>query len=360
MEFLDKEQTLAYLNDYLISPNKESRVLLPEIKDVSENKKIIFDKNESSGSRNQVWSYEPDGKKSSLLRIGSVLTDNKVLQTDYGYPNLFTNDFGGKRVLKDLFNADKRETFHTETLIAPWSHYFRKEYFLYTIFIAAKLCRIKDALPQEVFAGSVVSYPLYNTGFEHDFLELLGLRGTQIVDSQVKKITFDRCILGNNDNWSYPNVADVLSLRRHVETKISLADYKGGSRVYIYRSGRRRVLNEKALIQVLEKFHFEIIEDEPRSVSEQFSIYNNASFIMGPHGASFTNIVWSRPDTHLFELFAPTYVYNFFLYLAQIMGVQYSAYCYGNIIHNTSYKTVNDDIYVSIPEIEKYLNEVFG
>lgn len=360
MDFLDKEETIQYLDNYIISPVKECYVDLPEIRDVADHEKIIFDKNNVKGLRNQVCSYDPAGKRSALLRIGSVVTDNKVLQTDYGYPNLFTDDFGGRRVLKDLLKKDNRPTLHTKTLIAPWSHYFRKEYYLFIMFIAAKICRMKDILPEEIYNQAIISYPIYNTGFEHELLNLLGFTDSRIFDSQKTRITFDRCILGNNDNWAYQHPADILSLRKYVEANIDTTLKGAGPRIYIQRSERRRVINEEDLIKMLQQFGFVIIEDKPRSVAEQFAIYNNASFIMGPHGASFTNIIWSKPGTHLFELFPSTYVYNFFLYLAQVMDVNYSAYCKGNIIYNGSYKTVNDNISVDVDEIEKYLMKVLG
>jgi hypothetical protein len=360
MEFLDKEQTITYLDQYLVSPNQNHYVDLPEIRNISDPGKIIFEKNGAAGSRNQVWNLKAQGKKSSLLRIGSVVTDNKVLQTDYGYPNLFTDDFGGKRVFKDLLKKDKRPTFHARTVIAPWSQYMRKEYYLYIMFIAAKICRMKDVLPEDIYNEAVVSYPLYNTPFEREFLELLGFSGDRIVDSQKTRVTFDNCILGNNDDWAYQNTSDILSLRKHIESKIDKNVKGAGPRIYIQRSERRRVINEEELVKMLLRFDFQIIEDKPRSVAEQFAIYNNASFIMGPHGASFTNIIWCKPGTHLFELFPPTYVYNFFLYEAQVMGLNYSAYCKGDIILYGPYKTVNDNISVDVPEIEKYLEKVLS
>lgn len=359
MKFLDKGQTLEYLNKYLVSPPTESHVVLPEVHDVSDNTKIIFERNTADGCRNHVWIYEP-GKRSSLLPIGSVLTDNKVLQCDFGYPNLLTDDFGGSRVLADFFSPPKREEYHTETVIAPWSQYFRSEYYLYVMFVAAKLSRIRDAVPEDIFKKAIIAYPFFDTSFEPEYLELLDFKPEQVINTRKKKITFDKCILGNNDDWSYPNKTDIISLRKRIETKMQVNSNPDGRRVYISRSGRRKIVNEQALIAVLKKFDFEICEDKQRSVTEQFTIYNNASFIMGPHGASFSNIIWCRPGTHLFELFAPTYVYNFFLYLAQIMELKYSAYCNGPVIPYGPYKTVNDDITVNVDEIEKYLNKIFN
>lgn len=360
-DFPDKEETVAYLNASIVSHPAEGTVTLPEVRNVADTNLLIFPETLVYPSRNYTWKYVANDNKSSLLRIGSVLTNNKVLYTDFGYTNLLTDDFGPKHVFKDFFSFDKRPIRHADTLIAPWSHYMRKEYFMFLLFIAAKICRIKDAMPDDKFDEAIVSYPLYDTFFEKQYLELLGIKPDKIVDSRLTKLTFNECYLGNNDNWLHPNPSDVMSLKKHLEPKLEALNTSKdrNKRIYICRSGRRRVLNEAELFKVLDQFGFEIYEDKPRSVAEQYAIYHNASFIMGPHGSSFGNVVWCQPGTHLFELFPPRYVYNYFSYLATIGGLTYSAYSSGPVSYEFNSNTINDDIVVSVPDLEKYLTEFF-
>ena len=185
--------------------------------------------------------------------------------------------------------------------------------------LAPKICRIKDALPEAVFAQSVIAYPLLNTPYERDVLALLGFRPDQILDSRLYTISFDTCLLADSGSWCYPNVADLMSLKRHIEGRVSI-QRTNQHRIYVRRAGRRRISNETALIELVERYEFTIIEDIPRSITEQVSIYKNATFILGPHGASFTNIIWCEPGTHLFELFNPAYVPDYYLYLSQVLA----------------------------------------
>lgn len=362
MEFLDKEQTISYLNEYLLAPGQSSLVHLPEITNVVNPNEIIFSAYAAPESRNHVWNFKAGLSDSSLMRIGSVLTNNKVLQTDFGYPLIFTHDYGGKYIFKDFFSRDQRDTIHVDDLIAPWSHYFRKEYYMYVMRIAAKICRIKEVLPEEVFDKAVISYPLYDTNFEADYLSLLGITPDRIIDSRKKKIRFKQCFLGNNDDLINTNVQDIMALKRQLEPALEELNKgaEGNKRIYICRSGRRRVVNETELIRMLEEFGFDIYEDKPRSVAEQYAMYHNASFIIGPHGSSFTNVVWCKPGAQLLELIPPRYVYNYFLYLSTVVGVKYSAYCNGPVAYDYRNKTINDDITVEIPELRKYLEGVFS
>ena len=124
------------------------------------------------------------------------------------------------------------------------------------------------------------------------------------------------------------------------------------------RSTRRKVANEAALLKLLEKYDFTIIDDKPRSVAEQVEIYKNASFIMGPHGASFTNIIWCEPGTHLFELFPANMIVDHFAYLSQVMDMRYSAYSHVIKMGQTKHH-IEEDVFVSIADLEKSLDLLF-
>jgi capsular polysaccharide biosynthesis protein len=275
------------------------------------------------------------------------MSDHTVLNTDY-----WSHDF-----LNGVLTQKKRDLRNVQTLIAPFSHYFDGNVFVgyydYMFLVAAKLCRIKAALPDGAFTEAVVSYPLVDTTYERELLELLGFTSDQIVDSRQTAVSFERCLLGNHDNWAHQNEADIRSLKTQVEAKLAIKRTER-NRVYISRSGRRRVLNEEALISLLRRHDFQIIEDKPRSIAEQVTIYKNADFIIGPHGASFTNVIWCEPGAHLFELFSADYVPNYFFYLAQMMGLRYSAYCQGEGV-KLDIGAIANDIEVSLDKLEQCL-----
>lgn len=117
-------------------------------------------------------------------------------------------------------------------------------------------------------------------------------------------------------------------------------------------------MNEPELIRLLRQYHFQIVEDKPRSVAEQVALYHNAECIVGPHGASFSNLIWCQPGTQLLELFTPTYYPAFFRYLAAVLDIRYSAYFQGPADTGDWAKGLEDDIYVSISEIEQCLEKL--
>ncbi len=343
--FLDVRQTESFLNSHLISRHLADTFTLPETVDLGQPTKRYFPAEKAVNQAISVWDYEASAGAAKQYPYGSIQIGRKLLCLDMN-----TDDFH-----RNLFPPIKRTTWFTPTLIAPWSHYLDGSmwggYYDFIFLVAAKLCRIKEALPESEFKAAFVSYPLFGTAYERDFLALLGVAAGRVVDSRTTNVTFERCVLANTGHWFYPNKADILALRKYVLAQIPPAEGPR-KRIYISRSGRRRILNEPAIIALLQIHGFEIIEDTPRSVTEQVRIYQNAEFIIGPHGASFSNIIWCQPDTHLFEIFAPTYTPGFFRYLAHTLGLGYSAYYHGPAGTGDWAAGLEDDIYVSVAELE--------
>ncbi len=343
--FLNSSQTDSFLDSYRISGHSADTFTLPEIVDLGQPTKRYFPAEQATNQPVSVWLYEASAGAAKQYPYGSIQIGRKVLCLDIN-----TDDFH-----RNLSPPIQRTTQFSPTLIAPWSHYLDGVmwggYYDFVFLVAAKLCRIKEALPESDFKSAFVAYPLFGTAYERNFLDLLGISADRVVDSRTTNVTFERCILANAGHWFYPNKADLLALRKYVLAQVSPA--RGPrKRIYISRSGRRRILNEPEITALLQTYGFEIIEDIPRSVTEQVQIYQNAEFIIGPHGASFSNILWCQPDTHLFEIFAPTYTPGFFRYLAHTLGLGYSAYYHGPAGTGDWASGLEDDIYVSVPELK--------
>ena len=344
---LSKEQTQEVLNlqaKLLLSEPGENLLLAPVL--VSATNEQLFKENSISAAPRYVWELNNEDGKIKLLPSGCICAHNKVL--DLG--------FGNRAVVKDLlkrsFKRSPRQLRTTKILIAPWGHYWTG-YYDYLFFVALNLYRIKSTMQPSEVAETIVCYPLFNTAFEREILLLIGFEPENILDSRTHNVDFKTCLVGNNGSWFYPNRVDVLAFKTLIQHTTSFSA-PTNNRIYIQRTGRRKVLNEKELILLLKKYDFSVIEDVPRSFSDQLRLYHNASFIIGPHGASFANILACRAGTQLLELFSNTYVPEYFRYLAYILDLNYAAYCNGAPIGN-DHRFVQDDIIVNLEDLEQQL-----
>lgn len=354
IRFLNKAQTVDFLQScqHIIHPS--TSLLLPEVMDLEDDQKQYFPRTQAVTEPARVWSYNAANANSTLLPYGGLILDKKVLCNDTDQYDFYRN----------LRPRQKQSSLHTKTLIVPWSHYqdgfLWGGYYDFLFLLVGKLCRIKDVLPEVVFQEAIVSYPLFNTSYERDYLSLLDVAPERVINSLTHHIRFEECVFGDIGHWFYPNAADIASIRKHILEKLPSTDPFEGNRIYISRAGRRCIKNESELIDLLRKYDFQIIEDKPRSVAEQVAIYRNARFIIGPHGASFSNILWSRPGTHLFELFSATYIPEHFRYLAQLLGLRYSAYHFGPVaVKNDGWaKGLEENIYVDTAVLKRCLEKL--
>lgn len=112
-------------------------------------------------------------------------------------------------------------------------------------------------------------------------------------------------------------------LRDRFADAIADADVDLGPRIYVSRSDadRRRVLNEGAVVDMLEGYGFERVVPSEHSVAEQAAIFSNATTVVGPHGAGFVNLLFAT-DVGLLELFGDMIGECYFT-MCEILGHEY-------------------------------------
>ncbi len=353
LSLLTREETKRSLERFRMHTVAVSSVNLPEITDEKDPQKKIYKAYTFQSGEVYVW--QCPFKNGFISKHGSVIIENKVFCTDWDH-----------RGIKHRFwKRDIRSAKSVSTVISLFSHHQDHHsataftgYYDFVLVVAAKLSRIKDALKDENTGNYTITYDSFGGKYEREYMELLGFNPDNYIDSRSFKLSGERVIFGDMGTWK-PNVNEILSLKRNVERRLEVSDQTpySGHRVYISRSGRRVIENEPELIALLLEFGFTIIEDKERSVREQIEIYRNASFIIGPHGASFSNIIWSRPGTCLYELFSTSWAPDYFLYISVINNMKYFAYQDDTHekIENDPFKSLCQNIYVSISQLRASL-----
>jgi capsular polysaccharide biosynthesis protein len=75
-------------------------------------------------------------------------------------------------------------------------------------------------------------------------------------------------------------------------------------RIYIsrHRAPKRKIANEAEIVEVLRKFHFDVIHAEDLSFADQVGISSQARCLISNHGAGLTNMLFMNPGTNVLEL----------------------------------------------------------
>jgi len=107
------------------------------------------------------------------------------------------------------------------------------------------------------------------------------------------------------------------------ETKEKI--YHQTKRIYLSRkkASRRQVINEDKVISCLEKCGFESITLESISVAQQAVLFAGAKFVIAPHGAGLTNLVFCNPGTKVIEIFAPDYLVKYYWIVSNVCGLEH-------------------------------------
>jgi len=96
-------------------------------------------------------------------------------------------------------------------------------------------------------------------------------------------------------------------------------------KIYISRCNapKRRVINEKELLPVLERYGFEIVRPEELTYQQQVQLFYDTEVVIAPHGAGLTNLLFSKACKVL-ELHPANLVKTHYFLLCKGLGFDYT------------------------------------
>lgn len=133
-----------------------------------------------------------------------------------------------------------------------------------------------------------------------------------------------------------------------------------GKRLLLRRNGYRKLNNEAEVFSVLSRYGFQIVDNTNLSFKDQIQLFSEAEFVVGPHGANFSNIVFCNKKTKILEMFPDTYVSTCYWQLAEAAELDYYYYVSeGNTYNNTNglwYSNGSKNIDVDIQKLKELLS----
>lgn len=128
-------------------------------------------------------------------------------------------------------------------------------------------------------------------------------------------------------------------------------------KLYISRSKEthRKLINEREVEDFLEKEGFETIFPQQYTVKEQARLFSSAEFVVAPHGAGLSNLLFCGHGTKVLELFPPGYINVCYWALCNQVSLEYY-YAVGRNHDNKDVRSdKNNDFYVDIADLKKGL-----
>ncbi|MEQ8541760.1 MAG: glycosyltransferase family 61 protein [Coleofasciculus sp. D1-CHI-01] len=168
---------------------------------------------------------------------------------------------------------------------------------------------------------------LYQAPFHKETLKTLGIHQSKIIESvKFPHIKATQLVVpslpgisGNIPKWACDFLRNTFLSGN--QTKISDLP----ERIYISRTrtNNRKIINEAELVKFLIPYKFKTIFLESMSVAEQALLFSRAKFILAPHGAGLTNLVFCNSGTKVIEIFSPFYVNVCYYSLSNQVNLDY-------------------------------------
>ena len=125
-------------------------------------------------------------------------------------------------------------------------------------------------------------------------------------------------------------------------------------RIFIDRSNRR-ISNYDTVKLILEKYEFTTINPGEISLIEQAKLFNEASHIIGIHGAGLTNLIFCEAEnTKVLEIAPSVLLHTHYYWLCLTMGMNY------DIVVGEATRGVYDDFEVDVNLLEKKILQLLS
>lgn len=203
------------------------------------------------------------------------------------------------------------------------------------------------------------------TRFQRELLELWGIGEDQIVNSdEVPHVRAETLVVPGLASTIERNPPWVSQLLRQRLVPAGIERVPGRYLYLARRAGlhNRAVLNEDAVLALLEPLGFEVVDPGSLPVAEQIRTFAEADVIVAPHGASLANLPFCSPGATLLELFpAQSMVADYWKMTCGVEGLEYQYLSgAGPAAGITRGEFVVADITVDLPKLEAMVSALLA
>ena len=277
----------------------------------------------------------------------AVVTSSGVVRVGLTYLDIDYGPFSAFHPKK----LKRRSTTYYNRIVLLWSHHW-STYYHWLIDVAPKIAAAKTYFGSEVDKVTFV-YPRLLTSYETETIEMLGIGLDQFINPHdIGKVKGNQIFALPLQGWC------AVSPRIHQFRQALILSGCPRRRIYVSRSGRRRIVNERALFSMLEAHGFEFIPDVSRSLADQIELFGSATHIVSPHGAGLSNILWSQDHSKILELASSSYSPDYFINLASVLGLRHDRLCFG--AKSSHWSNSAEDFLVDVDLIDRFLREKWG
>lgn len=161
------------------------------------------------------------------------------------------------------------------------------------------------------------------TTWQMMYLELLGIRPEQIVVSARKLLKINNLTISSSRRQRFAiSPQAIRSFNTAIRAGVDISQIEPCEKFYISRSlsKLRQVENEEALTAHLTARGFRVVHLENMSPQEQIALFSEAKYIVAPHGAGLTNLIYANAPNVIELIPADFWGWGYFIPLTDAVG----------------------------------------
>lgn len=162
----------------------------------------------------------------------------------------------------------------------------------------------KSGLNANFYIFNEIKHP-----FQQETLKIIGIEENKIIQTnKYSNFLFEKLIVPSfpgHIGWLPPWGCQYLN--NILAKELNIVQNK---KIYISRenASQRKIINEKELLEFLDKEGFIKVCLEELSLKEQIKLFKSAEMVIAPHGGGLTNLVFANKGTKVIEIFSPNYI----------------------------------------------------
>lgn len=234
----------------------------------------------------------------------------------------------------------------------------KNNYFHWMFDVLPRILLIKNS---NLFKFNKILLPSLKKKYQIESIRLLHLKEKTVIQSDANKhISSEEIYATSNINNNIEKISPFIIniLKKNILAEIKEKQFSEKvEKIYIDRkdsnfNSNRLIINETEITSYLKSIGFAIIKLSEISFKNQIYFFNNAKYIIGLHGAGFSNLIFCKKNTRVIEI-KPKKALKIYKNISKICHLNYNSIDLDPIKKS---KDNNDGlIYCSLDKLKKYL-----
>lgn len=248
-------------------------------------------------------------------QIIETFPESTRIQDGIDFPALIRNNYRLRQAAKTI-----KPEFETGFLISGywWKNYY---HFLVDCCLRYNLLREMGIVDNETKLF-VHQNP---TKWQMEYFSKIGIKEEQIINTEKRAVQVRNLIVGSPCRNRFLVSKGAIDCLR---STLNLTSAKQDRKLYLSRryDDTRRVINDEEVSSTLAKYGYETVFSRELSVEDQINLFSQTKFIVAPHGAALSNIIFGK-NIDLLELFPEDdWKLGFFVVLANVLDFNYTPF----------------------------------